>query len=160
MASPQPGAPELPDAAEALAVMWQRIGARVDLEITEVNIVRNIFRDRKAHGVDAIRRTSATQTFRLFGALYGSPELTGSLTQSHMHPCLEETWARFLNSFDQDERRELLRSVGQHMYDEYATGSLVFLFTQSGADQAVIADYVCNMLHWDMMRCLEFIQPV
>jgi len=160
MASQRPGAPEIPDLAESVAIMWQRIGAQVDLNITDYEIIRNKFRARNAHSTVAITRTSATPTFRLFGAVFGSIEVMGSTLQAYQHPWLEDSWARFLGSTDIAKRRDLLRAVGQHMYDEYASLPLVFLFTQVAVDPAVIADYECNMLHWGMMRCLEFIQPV
>ena len=153
------GVPELPDVAEALFTYFRAIGIEPKIEQTTFGKARERYRTAKLHRTVMTVRTSATPTFRLFNLFYGSDAI-GTVVHGYENPWIDETWLKFSASTDLDERRMLLRSIGQHMTDNYAAIPLLFLFGEIAVDPDVVENYVSNMLLYGPLRNLEYIEPV
>lgn len=153
------GVPELPEVAEAFFTYFRAIGLDPEIEQTTFGKARERYRSQSMSRTLWPIRTSATPTFRLFNIVYGSDAI-GTVVHGYETAWLDETWLKFASSTDLEERDRLLRSVGQHMSDNYAAIPLLFLFGEIAVDPDVIENYVSNMLLYGPLRNLEYIEPV
>ena len=153
------GVPELPEVAEAFFTYFRAIGLDPEIEQTTFGKARERYRSQNMNRTIWPIRTSATPTFRLFNVVYGS-DAVGTVVHGYETAWVDETWMKYASSTDLEERERLLRSVGQHMTDNYAAIPLLFLFGEIAVDPNVIENYVSNMLLYGPLRNLEYIEPV
>ena len=150
------GVPELPDVAEALFGYWRAIGITPTLENPEFSVINKKFRNFDLHNTVWTQRNTARPTFASFGTFHHS----SGIVHSYHDPFIEEMWPKFQSSTDANERRTILRSLGQHTYDAYATIPIVFLFGEVAVDPDVIMDYKSNIGSMGPLRDVQFIEPV
>jgi peptide/nickel transport system substrate-binding protein len=156
-----PGAPELPEVAEATATMWKEIGVRVKIVESEFANLRERYRSSAWTGNQAwTMRISTDPSFRLIDGLHTSPGVGAGVVHAFEDPFIDERWARYLNSSDPEERRQLLREMADFIYDNYASVPILWLSGLAGIDPEVVVEYKCDFEVMGPTRCHEYTRPV
>jgi peptide/nickel transport system substrate-binding protein len=156
-----PGAPEMPELAEALATMWKPIGVTVKIVDSEFAIIRPRYQASKMVGTDAwTMRSSAEPSIRGVDFWFTSPGVGGGGGWAHEDPFINERWTKWVNSADPVERRKLQTEIGQFLYDNYASIPLLGLSGLAGINPKLIVEYKCHTEALGPTRCHEYTQPV
>ncbi len=156
-----PGAPEMPELAEALATMWKQIGVTVKIVDSEFGVIRPRYQASKMTATDAwTMRSSAEPSFRGVDFWFTSPGVGGGGGWAFEDPSINERWTKFVQSSDPVERRQLQTDIGQFLYDNYASIPLLGLSGLAGINPKQIVEYKCNTEALGPTRCHEYTQAV
>jgi ABC-type transport system substrate-binding protein len=156
-----PGAPELPEVGEAAATMWHDIGVRTKIVDSEFGKIRERYRGRSWTGSQAYTfRGSADPSFRLIDAFYTSPGVGAGVLYVYEDPFLDGRWKKFLNSIDLAERGQILREMGDFIYDATPSIPLLWMSGLAGINPAVVVDYKCDFEIMGPTRCHEYTKAV
>jgi dipeptide transport system substrate-binding protein len=156
-----PGAPELPEVAEATATMWKQIGVDVKIVESEFSAIRSRYLARSFTGTEAwTMRGGVTPHYQTFQGYFVSPTGGGGPVFAFEDAFLEEQWRKFVNSADPVERRSLSREMADFTYNNYATVPLLWLSGLAGIDPKVVVEYKCHTLASGPVRCHEYTQVV
>ena len=136
-----PGFPEFPSVVEAMAMYFKAIGIRPKLVQMEVATLVTKQRTMDFRNVLSSNRQSLQPLFYYVPANYWS-KLTIHFFED---PYIEERMERLANSVDDKERFQMLREVGDFLYNEYATLPLLFLNAEVAADPKVVAEYKADI---------------
>jgi peptide/nickel transport system substrate-binding protein len=156
-----PGAPELPEVGEAAATMWKEIGVKAKIVESEFGVIRGKYISGAWTGTQAYTfRGSADPSFRLLDAYYTSPGVGAGVLHFYEAPFIDERWKKFLNSIDPVERTQILKDLGNFVYQEYAVIPLLWLSGLAGFNPAVVVDYKCDFEIMGPTRCHEYTKAV
>ncbi len=156
-----PGAPEMPEVAEAVATMWKGIGVKVKIVETEFAGLRERYRTRAWTGTQGFTMRGGLQPgFRNIDGWFTSPGVGGGVVFAFEDPLLDEKWKRFARSLDFDERIQLLREMSDFVYQQYSVVPLLWLGALAGVDPDVVAEYKSNMFVFGPARHHEYTQAV
>jgi dipeptide transport system substrate-binding protein len=156
-----PGAPELPEVAEAAATMWNAIGVKTKIVDSEFGPIRDRYRGRSWTGSQAYTfRGSADPSFRLIDSYYTSPGVGAPVLHFYEDPFVDERWKKFLNTVEPAERTKLLKEMANFMYDATPTVPLLWLSGLAGINPAVVAEYQCDFEIMGPTRCHEYTKAV
>lgn len=150
-----PGVPEMTQVSEALDLYFRAIGIKPKLVPLEFGTLREKYRKYDLHNTVVSFRQSATPLFYFLTIVVLSDD-QGGVTHQWETPFIEERWKKFNQSIDRNERGQILREIGDHLYNEYANIPMLWLYGEVGVNPKVVADYKANMLVFGAARSHEF----
>jgi ABC-type transport system substrate-binding protein len=152
--TPRPELPELMAVGEVIANYWREIGVDVRLEEREFAWWREKLLKEQLHGLawtDATVRVEDRDIIRL---IYYSKGMAHFFESAFV----DQKYEQFIATADPQEQDRILREVGNHLFEEYASLPLFWLSTEFVANPQVVADYkTSGMLP---PRHLEYIKAV
>jgi peptide/nickel transport system substrate-binding protein len=136
-----PGFPEFPTIVEAVATYFRNVGLRPRIVQMEIAQLVDLQRSRKLANTVNSNRNSMQPLFAYVPSYYAS----GGIGHFFESPFLEERIKRLQASSDSSERLELLKEVGNHLYEEFATMPILFLYGETLINPAVVAEYKADI---------------
>ena len=152
--TPRPELPELMQVGEVIANYWREIGVDVKLEEREFVWWHEKFLKEQLHGLawtDATLRFEDRDMVRIIYASKGPVHFFESAF-------IDQKYDQYIATADPQEQDRLLREIGNHLFDEYATLPLFWLYTEFVVNPKVIADYKTSGIF--PPRHLEYIKAV
>ena len=153
------GVPELKEIAVPMAEMLKDVGFDIDLTVGEFAPIRSQFFAREMQNTIWTHRTGFWPSWRNLRVYFVSPALDGAVYMTE-YPFVEEKFGIYQSSVDLDERLQLLKDMGDFMYDQNATIPLGFLFAEFGINPEVIAEYSVNNSYFGGMKGHEYTRVV
>jgi ABC-type transport system substrate-binding protein len=135
--TPRPELPELMQVGEVIATYWREVGVDVKLEEREFAWWRDKFWKEQIHGLawtDATLRFEDPEIVRIIYYSKGPVHFFESAF-------IDQKYEQYIATVDQQEQDQLLREMGNHLFAEYATLPLFWLYTEFVANPKVVADY-------------------
>ncbi|MEK7806973.1 MAG: ABC transporter substrate-binding protein, partial [Chloroflexota bacterium] len=134
-----PGAPELPQVAEAAATMWAKIGVKTKIIDSEFGKIRDRYRSRTFTGTEAFTfRGGLNPAFQQLQSHLASPAVAGGPLHTFEDPFLDANFRKFLDSNDVAERTRLQREMTDFSYKNYANVPLLWLGGLAGINPKVV----------------------
>jgi dipeptide transport system substrate-binding protein len=151
-----PGLPEIIDIGQALALDFEAVGLRPKLSEIDFPRVREQYRTKQIHGaLWGLRRSpNALDTVRIFNVS------KNSVVYSYEHPFIEQVMEELGRVVNPDERARLLRSIGDHKFEEFAEIPLAALFADAAINPKFIAEYTFPGIITGFYTHLEYIKLV
>jgi ABC-type transport system substrate-binding protein len=159
MAANLVGVPELKELGVPMSQMMEEVGFNMELEVGEFQPIRTAYKAREMQGTLWTHRTGFWPAWRNMLVYFVSPALDGAVFM-YEDPFTEESYERFLNSIDLEERDNLIGDMGDFMYAQNATIPMGFLFAEFGVNPAVIAEYSVNNSYFGGMKGHEYTKVV
>jgi peptide/nickel transport system substrate-binding protein len=152
--TPRPELPELMEVGQVIANYWREIGVDLKLEEREFAWWREKLLKEQLHGLawtDATVRFEGRDIMRL---MYYSKGVAHFFESTFV----DQKYEQFIAIADPQEQDQILREAGNHLFEEYASLPLFWLYTEFVANPQVVADYkTSGMLP---PRHLEYIKAV
>ena len=128
------GLPEMPQIAEAVATYWAKIGVKTKLIPMEYVTHRSDYQNSKLPPLAFPFRYSfeLNLTRQMTKAFYSKAKGTHAEA-----PGLDKLAAELLNETDPDKEAELIRKMGQFLYDEYMTVPIAYTSIIYGVSKKV-----------------------
>jgi len=152
--TPRPELPELMQVGEVIANYWREIGVDVKLEEREFAWWRDKFWKEQLHGLawtDATLRFEDREIVRIIYYSKGPVHFFESTF-------IDQKYEQYTATADPQEQDQLLREIGDHLFEEYATLPLFWLYTEFVVNPKVVADYKTSGIF--PPRHLEYIKAV
>jgi len=133
----RPGAPEIIDIGEALALDFQAVGLKPKLVQAEFAKVRDLYRTRSVHGA----------IFSIPGPIFTIENLRATShakrgsNRAYEHPYHEERWDLLTRVVAPEERGRILREMGDHNFFEFSSMPLFLVHAEVTVNPKFIADY-------------------
>ena len=153
------GVPELTEIAVPIISWLEEVGFTVDAQLGEFQPIRTRYRAREMNGTLWTHRTGFWPSGRNVRVYFVSPQQQGSVFM-YEDPYVESSYDRWKQSVSPDERENLMREVGQYLYEQNATIPLGFLFAEFGINPQVIAGYSVNNSYFGGMKGHEYTRVV
>ena len=153
------GVPELKEIAIPMAEMMKDVGFDVDLTVGEFAPIRSKFFAREMQNTIWTHRTGFWPSWRNLRVYFVSPALDGAVYMTE-YPLVEEKYGIYQSSVDLDERLQLLKDMGEFMYEQNATVPMGFLFAEFGINPEVVAEYSVNNSYFGAMKGHEYTRVV
>jgi peptide/nickel transport system substrate-binding protein len=149
-----PGLPEQVDVGQAIALDFQAVGLKPKLVEVDFPRVREQYRTKTIHGAlwggrNALR---ALEMARIFN------KAKDSVVYSYEHPYIEERLDALSKVVDRAERARLLREIGDHGFNEFASMPLFFLYADASINPKYIAEYVFPGVITGFFTHLEYVK--
>ena len=119
------GVPELTEIAVPIISWLEEVGFTVDAQLGEFQPIRTRYRAREMNGTLWTHRTGFWPSGRNVRVYFVSPQQQGSVFM-YEDPYVESSYDRWKQSVSPDERENLMREVGQYLYEQNATIPLGF----------------------------------
>jgi peptide/nickel transport system substrate-binding protein len=135
--TPRPELPELMQVGEVIANYWREIGVDVKLEEREFVWWRERLLKEQLHGLawtDATVRFEDRDIMRL---MYYSKGVAHFFESAFV----DQKYDQFIATADPQEQDQILREAGNHLFAEYASLPLFWLYTEFVVNPKVVADY-------------------
>lgn len=156
-----PGAPELPEVAEAAATMWLQIGVKAKIIDSEFAKIRDRYRSRTFTGTEVFAfRGGFNPAFQQIQSHLISPKVAGGPLYTYEDPFNDAQFRKYLDSSDVAERNRLLREIADFSYQNYANVPLLWLGGLAGINPKVVVDYKCATSAFGPVRCHEYTKAV
>jgi len=152
--TPRPELPELMQVGEVIANYWREIGVDVKLEEREFAWWRDKFWKEQLHGLawtDATLRFEDREIVRIIYYSKGPVHFFESTF-------IDQKYEQYTAIADPQEQDQLLREIGNYVFEEYATLPLFWLHTEFVVNPKVVADYKTSGIF--PPRHLEYIKAV
>lgn len=152
--TPRPELPELMQVGEVIANYWREVGVDVKIEEREFVWWREKFLKEQLHGLawtDATLRFEDRDMVRIIYYSKGPVHFFESAF-------IDQNYDQYTATADPQEQDRLLREIGNHLFDEYATLPLFWLYTEFVVNPKVVADYKTSGIF--PPRHLEYIKAV
>ena len=153
------GVPELKEIAIPMAEMLKDVGFDIDLTVGEFAPIRSKFFAREMQNTIWTHRTGFWPSWRNLRVYFVSPALDGAVYMTE-YPLVEEKYGIYQSSVDLDERLQLLKDMGNFMYEQNSTIPLGFLFAEFGINPEVIDEYSVNNSYFGAMKGHEYTRVV
>ena len=149
-----PGLPEIIDIGQALALDFEAVGLRPKLVEVDFPRVREQYRTKQIHGaLWGLRRSpNALDTIRIFNVS------KNGVVYSYEHPFIDQVMGELGHVVDPNERARLLRSIGDHKFNEFAELPLAALFADATINPKYIAEYTFPGIITGFYTHLEYIK--
>jgi ABC-type transport system substrate-binding protein len=149
-----PGLPEQVDIGQAIALDFQAVGLKPKLVEIDFPRVREQYRTKTIHGAlwpgrNALR---ALETARILN------KAKDSVVYAYEHPYIEERLEALNKVVDRGERARLLREIGDHKFNEFASMPLFFLYADAVVNPKYVAEYVFPGVITGFFTHLEYIK--
>jgi peptide/nickel transport system substrate-binding protein len=149
-----PGLPEQVDIGQAIALDFQAVGLKPKLVEIDFPRVREQYRTKTIHGAlwpgrNALR---ALETARILN------KAKDSVVYAYEHPYIEERLEALNKVVDRGERARLLREIGDHKFNEFASMPLFFLYADAAVNPKYVAEYVFPGVITGFFTHLEYIK--
>jgi peptide/nickel transport system substrate-binding protein len=149
-----PGLPEIIEIGQALALDFEAVGLRPKLVEVDFPRVREQYRTKQIHGaLWGLRRSpNALDTVRIFNVS------KNSVVYSYEHPFIDQAMEELGRVVDPQERAQLLRSIGDHKFHEFAELPLAALFADAAINPKFIAEYTFPGIITGFYTHLEYVK--
>ena len=149
------GLPEIPDVGEAIAAMWEEIGVKVNLEISEYAPVQSMYTDRAMNGKIGMIRWSLNPPSAGMGWLWYEA------TRPYYEYQFITDWKRNVDTIaDPATRVEEFIKLGDFWYDNYLSIPLLWVFGKAVFNPTVLEGYEVSHVHFGPVRYHEYTVPV
>jgi ABC-type transport system substrate-binding protein len=135
--TPRPELPELMEVSEVIANYWRDIGVETRLEEREFVWWREKFLKEQLHGLawsDATLRFEDRDMVRIIYHSKGPVHFFES-------PVIDQKYEDFVAAVDPQEQDRIMREIGEHLLEEYATLPLLWLYTEFVVNPQVVGEY-------------------
>ena len=153
------GVPELTEIAVPIISWLDEVGFEVEAQIGEFQPIRTRYKAREMNSTLWTHRTGFWPSGRNVRVYFVSPGQQGSVFMFE-DPYVEEQYDTWKKSVNGEEREQIMREVGQFMYEQNATMPLGFLFAEFGINPKVIAGYSVNNSYFGGMKGHEYTRVV
>lgn len=133
----RPGASEIIDIGEAMALDFQAVGLKPKLVQAEFAKVRDLYRTRSVHGA----MFSIPGPIFTIENLRSNSHVTRGSNHTYEHPYHQERWDALTRVVAPADRGRLLREMGDHNFFEFASMPLFLVFSEVTVNPKFIADY-------------------
>jgi peptide/nickel transport system substrate-binding protein len=149
-----PGLPEIVEIGQALALDFEAVGLRPKLVEVDFPRVREQYRTKQIHGaLWGLRRSpNALDTVRIFNVS------KNSVVYSYEHPFIDQAMEELGRVVNPEDRAQLLRSIGDHKFNEFAELPLAALFADAAVNPKFIAEYTFPGIITGFYTHLEYIK--
>jgi hypothetical protein len=139
-----------------LALDFEAVGLRPKLSEVDFPRVREQYRTKQIHGaLWGLRRSpNALDTVRIFNVN------KNSVVYSYEHPFIEQVMEELARVVNPEDRARLLRSIGDHKFNEFAEMPLAALFADAAVNPKFIAEYTFPGVITGFYTHLEYIKLV
>ncbi len=134
----EPGESEGPQVAEALGIYYKDVGIDAEIEVLDWARVREAFRKKTIHCCivpNIISWRPSEEWVRT--AYYSKGPLHGYETEF-----IDKTYLELIKSVKPEERQRLARSIGDHLFEEFADIPLFWFSNEVVANPKVVAEWV------------------
>ncbi|CAI7998154.1 hypothetical protein GBAR_LOCUS2341 [Geodia barretti] len=159
MAGKLVGVPELTEIAVPIISWLEAVGFSVDSQIGEFQPIRTRYKAREMNSTLWTHRTGFWPSGRNVRVYFVSPNQQGAVYM-YEDPYVEQEYDRWKTSVNAEEREQIMREVGQFMYEQNATMPLGFLFAEFGINPEVIVGYSVNNSYFGGMKGHEYTRVV
>ena len=149
------GTPELPDIGEAMAAMWEEIGIKVNLTVSEYFPVQAMLSDRAMNGKIYLVRWSWNLPSAGMGWIWYEA------SRPYYEYQFITDWKEHYDTVaDPAERDRLAIQLGDFWYENYLSIPLLWVFADAVYNPAVLEGYNVNQFHFGPVRYHEYTVPV
>ena len=149
------GTPEIPDIGVAIRDMWEEIGIRVNLTVSEYAPVWSLFSDRALNGKISLIRWTLNLPSDGMGWLWYKA------TSPYYEYQFITDWKEHYDTVaDPAERDRLAIQLGDFWYDNYLSIPLFWVFTKAVYNPDFIEGYDVNHVHFGPTRYHEYTVPI
>ena len=135
----KPELPQLQDIAEAIAAMWAEVGVNIRVEEPEFSVFVGRVFDGTLGGMV---RTNANDPFPdPFQVIVYYNSVNGFCCPFYENKVVDDLIEQLKPETDFDKRDEILREIGNIVYDDYAMAPLFWLLPSFVINPNVVADY-------------------
>lgn len=149
-----PGLPEQLDIGQALALDFQAIGLKPKLVEIDFPRVREQYRTKTIHGAVFPARNA----LRALEFIKINNKAKDSVVHSYEHPYIEERFDLLNKIVDKKERARILREVGDHAYQNFASIPLFFLYADAAVNPKYVAEYIFPGVITGFFTHLEYVK--
>jgi hypothetical protein len=142
------------DIGQAIALDFQAVGLKPKLVEVDFPRVREQYRTKTIHGAlwpgrNALR---ALETARILN------KAKDSVVYAYEHPYIEARLEALNKVVDRGERARLLREIGDHKFNEFASMPLFFLYADATVNPKYVAEYVFPGVITGFFTHLEYVK--
>lgn len=134
----EPGESEGPSIADALAIYFKNVGVEATVQMQDWAKIRTVYRKKQSRGFmwpNIIGWRPADQGVRNFYFARGN-------NHHFEDDFIEKTYGEVTQSTDANKRAELMRSIGNHIQEEYADIPLFWFRNEVFANPKVVTGWV------------------
>ena len=135
--TPRPELPELMQVGEVIANYWRDVGVDVRLEEREFAWWRDKFWKEQLHGLAWTDATLRFEDREMVRVIYYSKGPVHFFESAF----IDQQYEQYIDTADPQEQERLLKEIGNHLFEEYATLPLFWLYTEFVVNPQVVADY-------------------
>ena len=149
------GVPEIPDVGEAITAMWEEIGVKVNLNVSERGPVQTMYSNRDMNGhVDLIRWSLNPPSAGMGWLWYEASR------PYYEYPFITD-WKRNVDTIaDPETRVEEFIKLGDFWYDNYLSIPLLWAFGKAVYNPEVLTGYETSHVHFGPVRYHEYTEAV
>ncbi len=149
-----PGLPEQVDIGQAMALDFQAVGLKPKLVEIDFPRVREQYRTKTIHGAMWGGR-NALRALEMARILHKAKD---SVVYAYEHPDIEERLEALGQVVDRAERARLLREIGDHEFNEFATIPLFFLYADAAVNPKYVEEYTFPGVITGFFTHLEYVK--
>jgi peptide/nickel transport system substrate-binding protein len=135
--TPRPELPELMEIGDVIANYWREIGVEVKLEEREFVWWREKFLKEQLHGLAWTDATLRFEDRDMIRVIYYSKGPVHFFEDA----LIDQKYDQLVAAAEPQEQQQILRQVGDKLFEEYATLPLFWLYPEFVVNPQVVADY-------------------
>ena len=148
----QAGLPEMVDIGQTMALMWEKIGIKSNLENLEFSAVRPFYRAQEIHNSIWASRAQHPAHYAI-----GVP-VTKSTTHACQLPVLDENLEKLKTIVDLKERAAIIQDSGDAMYDNFCMIQMFGIAAQFVGNPKIVKNYTFPGLIFGYLTHLEYLE--
>jgi len=138
LAFTEPGESEGPQVAEALGIYYKEVGIQTEIEVLDWAKVRAMFRKKDIHCCIWPNIISWRPSEEWIRTSYWSK----SATHHYENEFLDKTYATLSAAVNPQERQRLARSIGDHLFEEFADIPMFWFSNEVVANPKFVGEWV------------------
>ncbi|HMH49705.1 MAG TPA: ABC transporter substrate-binding protein [Candidatus Acidoferrum sp.] len=151
----EPGESEGPQVAEALGIYYKEIGVDTEIEVLDWAKVRDMFRKKTLQCCMWPNIISWRPSEEWIRTSYWSK----GQVHHYENDFIEKTYAALVNAVNPQERQRLARSVGDHLFEEFADIPMFWFSNEVLANPKMVGEWVYPGLAAGRSTHFEHIKP-
>ena len=149
------GLPEIPAVGEAITAMWEEIGIKVNLTVSEYAPVQSMFSDRALNGKVSMIRWSLNPPSAGMGWIWYEA------SRPYYEYQFITDWKRNVDTIaDPDIRVEEFIKLGDFWHENFLSIPLLWVFGKAVYNPAVLEGYETSHVHFGPVRYHEYTVPI
>jgi len=155
LAFTEPGESEGPQVAEALGIYYKEIGVEAEIEVLDWAKVRDMFRKKNAQCCIWPNIISWRPSEEWIRTSYYSK----SNTHHYENEFLDKNYAALIQSVNPQERQRLARTIGDHLFEEFADIPMFWFSNEVLANPKMVGEWVYPGIAAGRSTHFELIKP-
>jgi ABC-type transport system substrate-binding protein len=151
----EPGESEGPQVAEALGIYYKEVGIEAEIEVLDWAKVREMFRKKTIHCCIWPNIISWRPSEEWIRTSYFSK----SATHHYENEFIDKTYAALTAAVNPQERQKLARSIGDHLFQEFADIPMFWFANEVVANPKFVGTWVYPGLAAGRSTHFELIKP-